>query len=80
MLNLIIDAVKCNPPLTKENEQYVIANYSYPAIEGTNVTFTCSDPGLVFNGSNSSTCMRNGKWEPDPMDVKCIPEGNHAIA
>ena len=68
----IIDAVKCNTPLTEEN---VIANYSYPALEGTNVTFTCSAPSLVFNGSNSSTCMGNGEWEPDPMDVKCISKG-----
>ena len=66
-------AVKCNPPLTEEN---VIANYSYPAIEGTNVTLACNDPGLLFNGSNLSTCMENGEWEPDPMEVKCIPKGN----
>ena len=68
----IIDAVKCVPPLTEEN---VIANYSYPAIERTTITFTCSDPGLVLNGLNSSTCMGNGEWEPDPMDVQCISKG-----
>ena len=68
---------KCNPPLTEENERYVIANYSnYPAIVGTSVTFACKDPGLLFNGSNSSMCMGNGEWEPDPMKLKCTPKGN----
>ena len=43
------------------------------ALEGQNITFTCA-PGQVLNGSNQSTCMGNGKWEPDPGDVECIGE------
>ena len=42
-----------------------------PAIEGTNVTFSCPH-GLVLNGSNTSTCMRNGEWEPDPQKWRCL--------
>ena len=34
-------------------------------IPGDNVTFYCP-PGPVLTGPNSSTCMRNGEWEPDP--------------
>lgn len=40
-------------------------------IEGTVVNFKCP-PGLTQNGTVSVTCMRNGEWEPDPEDVKCI--------
>ena len=46
--------------------------YVDPALEGQNITFTCA-PGQTLSGSNSSTCMGNGKWEPDPRDVECIP-------
>ena len=45
----------------------------YPALEGTNVTFSCP-PGLILTGPNTSTCMRNGEWEPTPQDVKCLGE------
>ena len=39
-------------------------------LEGTNITFTCS-PGLVLTGPNTSTCMGNGEWEPNPREVEC---------
>ena len=42
----------------------------WPAIEGTNITFICP-PGMVLIGTNSTTCMENGQWDPDPRDVKC---------
>ena len=42
-----------------------------PALEGDDVTFSCPF-GQDINGSNVSTCMGNGKWEPDPGDVTCI--------
>ena len=32
--------------------------------------FTCPT-GSILSGPNSSTCMRNGKWEPDPREVNC---------
>ena len=45
--------------------------YEDPALEGQNITYSCP-PGQILNGSNSSTCMRNGKWEPDPEEVECM--------
>ena len=45
-------------------------------LEGTNITFTCS-PGLVLSGPNSSTCTRNGEWEPSPKEVECKGEGRN---
>ena len=38
---------------------------------GTIINFTCL-PDLSLIGSSSATCIRNGKWEPDPQDVECI--------
>ena len=46
--------------------------YSIPnvALEGDSVNFTCFS-GFVLTGPNSSTCMGNGEWEPDPREVAC---------
>ena len=47
-------------------------NYSdIRLIEGIMVNVICP-PGLVLNGTMSVACARNGEWEPDPQDVKCI--------
>ena len=56
-----------------------MAEYNYPTILGTIVTFNCTDPGLVLEGPNLSTCISGGEWEPDPRDVKCIREGNYLL-
>ena len=53
--------------LNEDNERLVIADYSHPAIEGTNVSFSCP-PGLALS---VSMCMGNGEWEPDPSQVRC---------
>ena len=53
------------------NEFINICGSMNPAIEGTNVTFNCPH-GLVFNGSNTSICMRNEEWEPDPQKLRCL--------
>ena len=42
---------------------------------GNNISFRCP-LGLVLAGPNSSICIGNGEWEPDPRDVmykgKCV--------
>ena len=48
----------------------VVTGYRDPAIEGTTVMFSCPT-GLILTGSNISTCMRNGEWEPDLKEIKC---------
>ena len=45
--------------------------YVDPALEGRTVMFICPH-GQILNGSNSSTCMGKGGWEPDPGEVECI--------
>ena len=44
--------------------------FSLPAVLGSNATFSCP-LGLELIGPNSSTCMQNGEWEPDPREVSC---------
>ena len=61
---------KCSYPLAEERRVLVI-EYSDPALEGASVTFGCPAPGLIIVGSNTSTCMENGQWNPDPATVTC---------
>ena len=46
-------------------------DYVDSAREGQTIMFICP-PGQMLNGSNSSSCMGNGEWEPDPGEVECI--------
>ena len=31
-------------------------------------------------GPNSSTCMGNGEWEPDPREVRCIRKTSNVLS
>ena len=53
-------------------------DYVDPALEGQNITFVCPT-GQILNGSNSSMCMGNGEWEPDPREVECTSVGTTDI-
>ena len=67
---MIDDAAdSCEDPNTS-GESLMITGYIIPAREGTNITLLCP-PGLELIGPNTSMCMGNGKWEPDPMKVEC---------
>ena len=57
--------------MNQTDEDIIVYGNLYPAIEGTSVTFSCP-PELVLTGSNTSMCMRNGEWEPDPQELKCL--------
>ena len=48
----------------------MVTGYSDPAVEGTNVTFSCH-LGLVLTGPATITCTRGGQWKPDPNEMKC---------
>ena len=54
----------------------LVSGYNGVALKGDSVSFTCSS-GLVLSGPNSSTCMGNGEWEPDPREVACHKCRNH---
>ena len=69
----------CSITAQCRNLQLAVANNPKPSvtysdirlIEGTMVNVICP-PGLVLYGTMSVACARNGEWEPDPQDVKCI--------
>ena len=63
----------CGNPVAQVNNFTTVIGYKDPAVEGANVTFTCL-PGLVLTGPNTTTCMENGEWEPDPIEVNCTGE------
>ena len=48
--------------------------YVDPALEGQNITFICPSPRQEISGPNSSICMENGEWDPDPGNVECTGE------
>ena len=54
----------------------LLSNNYWSAVEGTTVSFTCSNDKLILIGPKSSTCMENGEWKPDPVEVKCRHRGN----
>ena len=66
----------CGNPLGEyfDNSTILVVGYSNPALEGDIVLFSCSQLGFLLNGSNVSTCMGNGKWEPDPRVLECKGE------
>ena len=41
-----------------------------PSLEGAILSFDCP-PQHVLIGPNTTTCMGNGEWEPDPREVQC---------
>ena len=48
----------------------IVEGYEDPALEGTNITFTCLE-GKTLIGTNSATCMGNGEWVPALREVEC---------
>ena len=50
--------------------------YSKPPLEGESVNFSCP-PELVLIGPNSTMCMGNGEWEPEPREMVCKGKPMH---
>ena len=63
---------KCGYPAKSdfEDSSVRITDYQPPMLEGSNLTLSCCS-GLELVGSNTTTCMGNGEWEPDPRQVEC---------
>ena len=77
-LHFLSLAAKCGDPLERlsVNNFIISTGYTNPALEGSSVNFSCPSE-LVLIGPRSSTCMRNGEWEPDPREVECKGEKPH---
>ena len=70
-------AVTCDYPPTQllHGSFVVITGCDSLPIEGRTITYTCP-PGFILAGPNTSVCLGNGEWEPDPGEVECIGDLN----
>ena len=66
----LLTLANCGNPADQVNDLVRVFDFMEPALEESNVTFDCL-LGQILSGPNTSTCMRNGKWEPDPREVIC---------
>ena len=67
--NSLVTIATC-PQIMSSDDSVGVLNYRNPAIEGTTITFSCPTE-LKLTGSNTSTCMKNREWEPDPKQTRC---------
>ena len=63
--------VTCNYPPRHDPVVVVSGSQDSPPIEEQFITYTCP-PGFILIGPNTSVCMGNREWEPDPGQVDCI--------
>ena len=63
---------KCDLPTLRDESIIITSNTEGPLIGGITISYSCSQTWQTISGSNISTCMDNGHWEPDPMDTSCI--------
>ena len=75
-ISILNCTVSCGHPLINQSVEFSSLNVldsseSGPAIVGTNISFSCSNPRDVLIGPNMSTCVDTGLWEPDPALSIC---------
>ena len=69
-----IFAVNCGSVLRQINDDIIkVVGYNQPSIVGASAMFACPSTH-VLTGPNTTMCMGNGVWEPDPTLVECIGE------
>ena len=74
MYDVMYHSGRCSNPMEPARTNVIVVGYEDPALEGERIMFTCTS-GLELSGPTSSTCMGNGKWEPDPRKTNCT--GNY---
>ena len=73
-LDIILCSYMQSSPIALHQDVVSDVNTTSIVHEGTTITLGCLS-GLVLAGSNTSTCMGNGQWEPDPREVECMRLG-----
>ena len=69
-MNTFVVSATCGNPADQVKDLVRVFGFMEPAVGESNVTFGCP-LGLALTGPDSSTCMGNGEWEPDPGKVTC---------
>ena len=69
------DSVGCDHPSAQLNDSHIIIMGYNEISMGITVILSCPT-GLVLTGPNSSRCMGNGEWEPNPREAECKGEKN----
>ena len=66
----------CGYPTSKDDSDVVtiLSHTEGPWMEGNNITYSCTSD-LMVTKINTSICMDNGQWEPDPTNITCT--GNY---
>ena len=67
---------KCNHRFNESEESFFegpFINGYYPPMHGRGFKHYLNR--YYLNGSNISTCMGNGEWEPDPREAVCKRKG-----
>ena len=66
----------CRDPSYQMDDTIQVFGFSKDSvIPGSRATFTCSPLGYTLVGPNTSLCVSNGEWEPDPREAtKCKGE------
>jgi hypothetical protein len=72
-MHCLIYIDSCGDPLANISDSPIrIVDYSDELmLEGMTVNLSCPT-GLLINGTKQSTCMSDGRWEPDPKESICI--------
>ena len=55
-------------PTPEEDMVTILSHTEGPWIEGSIIAYGCTSD-LRVPETNTSTCMDNGRWKPDPSDI-----------
>jgi hypothetical protein len=69
-LKITIILANCGNPADQIDNTIVdILGYLDPAIEGSNVTISCSSEHIVWSRTVVAICGENREWEPDLKEI-----------
>ena len=68
---IIIFAGECGYPTPSDDMVTILSHTEGPWLQGYTVNYSCASGLKVTDETNSSTCMDDGRWEPDPSDITC---------
>ena len=66
---ILFVVVDCDAP--SPASMVIIEPYT-DTIEGTIIAYHCDD-GLIPSNTIVATCKSDGRWSPDPSELKCSP-------